>query len=105
MTILVLKWLLGHNDYKNTKKILVYKILPYTYLGLIHSTLNAPIHAECKTLKHVVSSAAKAETGGVYSNCTFAIPIRNMLKALGHPQGPTAIKTDNQTAASFIHNT
>lgn len=71
----------------------------------LHPKLNTPLHVECKTLKHVVSSAAEAETGGVYSNCTDAIPICNMLKALGHPQGPTSIKTDIQTAASFIHNT
>ena len=69
-----------------------------------HSPLNAPIHVECKTLKHVVSSAAEAETGGLYSNCTFAIPLRQMLAALGHPQGITPVKTDNQTAASFVNN-
>ena len=28
-----------------------------------------------------------------------------MLTALGHPQGPTPIKTDNQTASSFVNNT
>ena len=28
--------------------------------------------------------------------------LRNMLKALGHPQQTTAVKTDNSTAASFV---
>ena len=28
-----------------------------------------------------------------------------MLKALGHPQPPTPIKTDNVTATAFIHQT
>ena len=67
--------------------------------------LNAPVHVECKTLKHVVSSAAEAETGGLYSNCNFAIQLRQMLTTLGHPQGPTPVKTDNKTAAAFVNNT
>ena len=70
-----------------------------------HKTLNAPIHVECKLLKHVVSSAAEAETGGVYSNCQFAVPLRRMLEALGHKQPPTIIKTDNATARSFVNKT
>ena len=45
-----------------------------------------------------MSSAAEAETGGIFSNCNFAIPIRYMLNALGHPQGPTPVKTDNTKA-------
>ena len=31
-------------------------------------TLNAPILVICKTLRHVCSSAAKAETAGVFTN-------------------------------------
>ena len=67
--------------------------------------LNAPIHVECKTLKHVVSSAAEAETAGLFSNCTFAITIRQMLQALGHTPSITPVKTDNKTASSFVNNT
>ena len=67
--------------------------------------LNSPIHVECKTLKHVVSSAAEAETGGLFSNCHFAISIKYMLQALDHKQGPIPIKTDNQTASAFVNNT
>ena len=67
--------------------------------------LNAPVHVECKILRHVVSSSAEAETGGLYANCLFAIQIRHMLNALGHPQPPTPIKTDNKTAAAFANNT
>ena len=33
-----------------------------------HSTINGVILVECKTLKHVVSSAAEAETAGVFIN-------------------------------------
>ena len=56
-------------------------------------------------MKHVVSSSAEAETGGVYSNCIFALQLRQMLSTLGHPQGPTPIKTDNKTAPAFVNNT
>ena len=67
--------------------------------------LNAPVHVECRLLKHVVSSSAEAETGGIYANCQAAIPIRHMLQALGHAQLPTAIKTDNKTAGQFVNKT
>ena len=30
--------------------------------------INGVIHVECKTLKHVVASAAEAETGGLFTN-------------------------------------
>jgi hypothetical protein len=33
----------------------------------------------------------------------MAIPIRNMLIAIGHPQPPTPIKTDNSTAQGFVY--
>ena len=67
-------------------------------------SLNAAIHVECKTLRHVVSSAAEAEVAGVYHNAQTAIPIRTILQALGHVQPATPIKTDNSTANGFIHD-
>jgi hypothetical protein len=56
---------------------------------------NGPIHTECPTLRHVVSSAAKAECGGLFHNSQAAVPVRETLIAMGHPQPPTPIKTDN----------
>ena len=69
-----------------------------------HPTVNGAILVECKTLRHVVASAAEAETAGVFHNAQTAIPIRTILKALGHPQPPTPVKTDNSTTNGFIHN-
>jgi hypothetical protein len=66
--------------------------------------LNGAIHVECKTLRHVLSSAAEAETGGIFHNAQIAIPIRTLLHALGHPQSPTPIKTDNSTSKGFIYD-
>ena len=67
-------------------------------------TLNGSIHVECKTLRHVVSSAAEAEVAGVFHNSQIAIPIRTLLHALDHPQPPTPVQTDNSTAFGFIYD-
>jgi len=66
--------------------------------------LNGALHVECKLLRHVVTSAAEAETAGLLYNCQTAIDLRNMLSALGHKQASTPVKTDNSTAASFVKN-
>jgi hypothetical protein len=50
-----------------------------------------------------MSSAAEAETGGVYGNAQEAIACRISLLALGHAQTATPLKTDNSTANSFVH--
>ena len=64
---------------------------------------NGPLLVECKTLKHVVTSAAEAETSALFHNAKTAIPIRRILIQLGHPQPPTPIKVDNSTAAGFVN--
>ena len=66
--------------------------------------LNGALHVECKLLRHVVTSAAEAETAGLFYNCQTAIDLRNMLSALGHKQASTPVKTDSSTAASFVKN-
>ena len=66
-------------------------------------TRNLPILIECKTLRHVVASAAEAEVAGIFHNAQTAIPIRRALEALDHPQPPTPLKTDNSTAHSFTY--
>ena len=65
---------------------------------------NHPILVECRCLRHVVSSAAEAETAGVFHNAQISIQLRRILHAFGHPQPATAIKTDNATAHGFVHN-
>ena len=62
-----------------------------------------PIHAECFTLKNIVSLAAEAECGGIFHNCSTAIGSRNTLSGISHTQGPTEIITDISTANSFVH--
>ena len=68
------------------------------------STPNGGILVECKTLRHVVASAAEAEVAGVFHNAQIAISLRHILRSLGHTQPATPIKTDNSTVYGFIHN-
>ena len=65
---------------------------------------NGPILIECATLKHVVASAAEAETGGLFRNGQTAVVIRVILEALDHKQPPTPLKTDNSTATGFANS-
>ena len=67
--------------------------------------INGPVHVECRVLRHVVTSAAEAETAGIFYNCQTAVHLRHMLRALGHPQPTTLVKTDNGTAAQFVSDT
>ena len=42
--------------------------------------------------------------GSNYHNSQTATSLRYIIKELGHPQSATAIKTDNSTADSFVHD-
>ncbi len=65
---------------------------------------NGPILIECKTVRRVVTSAAEADTSGIFHNAQTSIPIRQILQQLGHPQPPTPLKTDNTTTHSYTYN-
>ena len=57
-------------------------------------------------MRNVMSSAAEAETGGLFVNGQAAVPIITTLEEMGHPQpGPTPIQTDNTTAAGIANDT
>jgi len=65
--------------------------------------VNAPIHVECRIMKHVLSSATEAEIGAIFLNCQQAEILRTTLEELGHPQITTPIITDNATANNIIN--
>jgi hypothetical protein len=67
--------------------------------------LNGPIHTICHILRNVMASTVKSEVGALFPNGQEAIPPRNTLIKLGHPQPPTPLKTDNTTAAGFSNHT
>eukprot|EP00804_Cyclotella_cryptica_P028278 CCRYP_014620-RA/>CCRYP_014620-RA protein AED:0.46 eAED:0.45 QI:0/0/0/1/0/0/2/0/163 len=50
---------------------------------------NGAIHNVAEIIKAVMSSAAEAETGGLYINARKAVEIRNILEEMGHKQPPT----------------
>jgi hypothetical protein len=55
-------------------------------------------------IKSVMSSAAEAELGALYTNAREAVPCRTLLHEMGHPQPPTPIQTDNSTALGVVTN-
>ena len=58
----------------------------------------------CKTILHVASLAADAETKGVFTNAQLALPIRHALEAgLDHPQPPKPLKLDNSTTTGLVN--
>ena len=65
---------------------------------------NGAVLIECKTIRTVVSSAAEAETHGVFHNAKIGVNIRHILIEMGHRQPPIPIMTDNSTAAGFSNN-
>ena len=52
-----------------------------------------------------MASAAEAEYGAIFHNARLAIPMRQDLENMNHPQPPTPIFTDNITARGLSHET
>ena len=65
---------------------------------------NGAIHNVATIIKSVMTSAAEAETGGLYINARKAVEERNILEEMGHKQPPTPIQTDNSTAEGIVNN-
>ena len=65
---------------------------------------NEPILVLSKILDELMSSAQEAETGAGFMNAREAIPIRNALIEMGHPQGPTPIQFDNRVANDILND-
>ena len=80
------------------------RIAGHYYLSNAAGTMkNPPLYVIYKILRHVVTSAAEAETAGTFCNAQELIYIRRLLWALGHSQPPTILKTNNSTTASFVN--
>ena len=52
-----------------------------------------------------MSSAAKNELEALYINCREAVPARHTIIAMGHPQPPTTMQTENTTSLGVVNNT
>ncbi len=55
-------------------------------------------------IKAVMSLAAEAERGALYIKACEAVPQRQLLEEMGHPQPPTPMQTDNSTALGVVTN-
>ena len=67
--------------------------------------LNGPIHSISRIMSNVIGLAAEVEIGAAYINIQEAVPIRTLLRKLGHPQPATPIQVDKSTADSFSNDT
>jgi hypothetical protein len=65
---------------------------------------NGPIYVLSRILKRVLASAAEVEIGATFTNAQEALPIRQMLRDMDHPQPETPMKVDNTTAVSFANS-
>ena len=63
---------------------------------------NGPVLTVAQILKHVVTSAAEAEIGGLFVNAKAAVPERHTLVEMGHNQPATPMQTDNTTASDIL---
>ena len=52
-----------------------------------------------------MGSAAEADIGGAYINVQEAVPIRTLLRELGHPQPATPIQVEKSTVDGFANDT
>jgi hypothetical protein len=78
----------------------------YFFLGNKDRKLfNGALMVLAKIIKNVMASAAESEVAGLYMNAREAVPMRQALIEMGHPQPATPMKTDNSTATGILNNT
>lgn len=65
---------------------------------------NGAIITISQIIKAVMSSAAEAELGALFINSQEAVPQRQLLEEMGHPQPPTPMQIDNTTALGVVKN-
>jgi Reverse transcriptase (RNA-dependent DNA polymerase). len=63
---------------------------------------NGAVHIESTLIRQVMAAASEAELGAAFINAQKAVPIRQALIDMGHPQPPTPLKTDNSTAHGIL---
>ncbi len=65
---------------------------------------NGAVHILSSIMRQVLASALESEIGGIFYNAQECVPMRHTLEALGHPQPPTPIQTDNEVADGIIND-
>ena len=67
--------------------------------------LNGVIPVMSTVMRQFLSFAMKAEAGAWFFGCQDAVPLRNFLIEIGHPQGATFTTTDNECAEGIVCDT
>ena len=67
--------------------------------------INGAVDVISSILTYVTGSTAESEYGGLYTSGTAAVPHRQVLEDLGHPQNPTSIVYDNQVSGKIANGT
>ena len=67
--------------------------------------LNGAVQVLSQIIKLVCASTVESELAAIFINSKEAIKLRQALEAMGHPQPPTDITTDNETAAGIVKQT
>jgi hypothetical protein len=73
--------------------------------GVPAPPFNAPVLVNATIISAVLSSAGEAELAALFYNAKDGAMLRTTLEALGHPQPPTPIQTDNACAAGIANDT
>ena len=68
-------------------------------------TFNSPFNVVANIIKMITSSATETEVAATFYNAKEALPFRATLKEMGHPQPPTPMEVDNETAIGFLKST
>ena len=66
---------------------------------------NTPFHVVANILKMITRSAMETEVAATFYNAKEARPFRMTLAEMGHPQPPTTMEVDNETAIGFLNST
>ena len=84
----------------------------YHYLSCDHKgqnvpypPINGPVLVTSKIIKETVSSAAEAKLAALFQIGQGAYPLHVALKEMQHPQPPTPMQTNNNTAARLANDT
>jgi hypothetical protein len=77
-----------------------------SYLGnhADDTMINGAVHHRSTIIDCIVGSAAEAEYAGLFTNGQHAEGERQILDALGYPQDPTLLVTDNSCAAAIAND-
>ena len=75
------------------------------HLPPLSHPFNAPFHVVAKILNIITSSAMETEVAAAFHNAKDGLPFRATLEELGHPQPPTPLELDIETAIGFLNGT